>query len=73
MDDFHSEIDLSVPTVLAGAFNSLFDRALDCFGSDPSDSSRESFASLLSLFDSCCVIDIWRYLHPNVSGFTWTS
>ena len=27
---------------------------------------------ILILFDSCCVVDIWRYLHPNVSGFTWT-
>ena len=61
-----------IPTVLAGDFNSVFDRALDRFGSNPSDSSRESSASLLSLFYSCCVLDIWRYLHPNDSGFTWT-
>ena len=53
-------------------FNSVFDRALDHFGSDPSDLSWESSASLLSLFYSCCVIDMWRYLHPNDSGFTWT-
>ena len=72
LDDLHSEIDPSIPTILAGDFNSVFDRALDRFGSDPSDSSRESSASLSSLFDSCCVIDIWRYLHPSVSGFTWT-
>ena len=72
LDDLHSEIDPSIPTILAGDFNSVFDRALDRFGSDPSDSSRESSASLSSLFDSCCVVDIWRYLHPNVSGFTWT-
>ena len=72
LDDLHLEIDPSIPTVLAGDFNSVFDRALDRFGSDPSDSSRESSASLSSLFDSCCVIDIWRYLHPNTSGFTWT-
>ena len=61
-----------IPTILAGDFNSVFNHALDCFGSDPSDSSRESSTSLLSLFDSCCVINIWRYLHPNASGFTWT-
>ena len=72
LDDLHLEVDPSIPTVLAGDFNSVFDRALDRFGSDPSDSSRESSASLSSLFDSCCVIDIWRYLHPNTPGFTWT-
>ena len=27
---------------------------------------------LASLFDACCVTDIWRYLHPDSSGFTWT-
>ena len=25
-----------------------------------------------ALFDSCCVVDIWRYLHLDVSGFTWS-
>ena len=24
------------------------------------------------LFDACCVVDIWRYLHPSSSSFTWT-
>ena len=72
LDDLHSEIDPSIPTVLAGDFNSVFDRTLDHLGSDPSDSSLESSSSLLNLFDSCCVVHIWRYLHPNVCGFTWT-
>ena len=72
LDDLHSEIDPSIPTVLAGDFNTVFDRTLDRFGSDPADSSRESSSSLLNLFDSCCTVDIWRYLHPNVPGFTWT-
>jgi len=67
-----SRIDPSIPTVLAGDFNAVFDRTLDRSGSDPSDLSHESSTSLLSLFDSCCVIDIWRYLHPTDAGFTWT-
>ena len=71
-DDLHHRIDPSIPTVLAGNINTVFDRGLDRFGSDPSDLSRESSSSLLNLFDSCCVIDIWRYLHPTVSVFTWT-
>ena len=61
-----------IPTVLAGDFNAVFDRALDRSGSDPSDLSRESSTSLQGLFDSCCVIDFWRYLHPSNAGFTWT-
>ena len=71
-DDLHHRIDPSIPTVLAGDINTVFDRGLDHFGSDPSDLSRESSSSLLNLFDSCCVIDIWRYLQPTVSVFTWT-
>ena len=68
-DGLHSEIDPLIPTVLAEDVNSVFHGALDHFGSDL---SRESSSSLLNLFDLCCVIDIWRYLHPNVSGFSWT-
>lgn len=60
-----------IPTVLAGDFNKVFDRSLDHASSDPFDSSRES-SSLRHLFDSCCAIDIWRYLNPSSSGFTWT-
>ena len=71
-DDLHHRIDPLIPTVLAGDFNAVFDRGLDRFGSDPSDLSRESSLPLLNLFDSCCVLDIWRYLHPTVSSFTWT-
>ena len=72
LDDLHTRVDPSVPTILSGDFNTVFDRSLDRAGSDPSDSSRESSSSLLNLFDSCCVIDIWRYLHPSTPGFTWT-
>ena len=72
LDGLHHRIDPLIPTVLAGDFNTVFDRGLDRFGSDPSDSSCESSSSLLNLFDSCCVLDIWWYLHPTVSGFTWT-
>ena len=61
-----------IPTVLAGDFNAVFVHGLDRFGSDPSNLSGESSLSPLNLFDSCCVLDIWRYLHPTVSGFTWT-
>ena len=39
LDGLHSEIDPLIPTVLAGDFNSVLDRAFDRFGSDPSDSS----------------------------------
>lgn len=71
LDDLHSHIDPSVPTVLTGDLNTVFNRALDRRGSDPSDSSRESSVSLCGLFDACCAVDIWRYLHPT-SCFTWT-
>ena len=65
-------IDPSVPTVLTGDFNTVFDRVTDRRGSVASDVSRESIVALTELFDACCCIDIWRYLHPNDSTFTWT-
>ena len=66
------KVDPSVPTILCGDFNTVFDQSVDRFGLDPSDLSRESFSSLQDLFDACCTVDIWRYLHPSSSGFSWT-
>ena len=45
---------------------------MDRRGSDPSDSSRESTSALRGFFCVCCVVDIFRYLHPSTPGFTWT-
>ena len=70
--DLWAKVDPSVPTILCGDFNAVFDRSVDQFGSDPSDLSRESFSSLRDLFDAFCIVDIWRYLHPSSSSFSWT-
>ena len=74
-DDFLDEvgdwIDPSVPTVVCGDFNTVFDRGLDRSGSDPLDTSRDSSEALARLFDDCCVVDAWRSLHPGVRAFTW--
>ena len=32
----------------------------------------ESCSSLSVLFSECCVSDVWRILHPGLSGFSWT-
>lgn len=72
LEDVSDKIDPSVPTLLVGDFNTVFDRSKDRLGSDPLDSSRESSVRLTALFDACCVIDIWRYLNPDSSSFTWT-
>ena len=45
LDDLHAKIDPSVPSLLCGDFNTVFDRALDRRDLDPSDSSRESTSS----------------------------
>lgn len=42
-------------------------------GSEPFDDGRESSAALVRLFDACCVLDAWRYLHHSSSWFTWLS
>ena len=63
-------VDPAVPTVLCGDFNTVFDRSMDRRGSDVSDDSGESTAALVHFFDSWCVIDTWRYLHPSSSCCT---
>ncbi|PFX29488.1 Transposon TX1 uncharacterized 149 kDa protein [Stylophora pistillata] len=72
LDGIHPKVDPSIPTLLCGDFNTVFDRSLNRRGSVPSDSSRESTTSLCGLFDACCVLYIYRYLHPASPGFTWT-
>ena len=75
-DDFfafcESAVDPSVPTLLCGNFNAVFDRCLDRRGSNVFDSTRESSAALSSLFNECCVSDVRHVLHPGLSGFSWT-
>ena len=64
-------VDPSIPMVLCRDFNTFFHRTLDRFGSSTNGTSRESTPALTRLFDSCCVVDIWRYLYPASSSFTW--
>ena len=66
-----SKIDPSVATVVCGDFNAVFDRSIDGKGSNASDPTRESTASLLFLFRDCGVVDIWRSLHPATIVFSW--
>ena len=70
--DVEARVDPSVPTLLCGDFNAVFDHLLDQVGSDPFDILCESSASLSRLFSSCCVFDIWCYLHPSTNSFTWS-
>ena len=70
--DVASRVDPSVPTVLVGDFNTVFDRAIDRMGSVVGDVSRKSSVALGRLFSDVCCTDIWRYLHPSSSDFTWT-
>ena len=66
------EPDPTVPTLLCGDFNRVFDRSVECRGSDSSDTWRESSAALKALFESSCCVDAWRYLHPDSAGFSWS-
>ena len=65
-------LDPGTPTILAGDFNTVFNRSLDGCGSVVVDTSRESSAALARLFKEIFCEDIWRYLHPSSSGFTWS-
>lgn len=46
LDDLCCKIDSSIPTLLAGDFNTVFDRPDDRVGSSPEDTSRESSVAL---------------------------
>ena len=72
LDSIHTYVDPSVPTFLAGDFNSVFDRAVDRRGSCVDNDSRESSVALARLFRNCCCVDVWRHLFPSRPGFTWT-
>jgi len=48
--------DPSVPTILGGDFNAVFDRARDRRGSDPAVTVRESFVPLELRFREFCVL-----------------
>ena len=72
LDDVSVSIDPSVPAVLSGYFNTVFNRSLERRGSGPFDVARESFCALNRLLNACSSIDIWRYLHPTSSSYTWT-
>ena len=58
---------------VVGDFNTVFDSSMDRRGSDPLDDSHESSLALREFFAKCCVVDIWRDLHPRTLGFTWES
>ena len=64
-------VDPSVPTILCGDFNAVFDHSIDRKGSYSSGVYRDSSISLSSLFRDCCVVNVWRILHPLQPGFTW--
>ena len=75
-DNFFAQVtdnlDPGTLTILAGDFNTVFNRSLDRCCSVVVDTSSESSAALARLFKEVCCEDIWRYLHPFSSGFTWS-
>ena len=71
-DDISNKIDPTVPTVLCGDFNTVFDQSVDRRGSVVTDLSRESSVALARLFNDAFCNDIWHFLHPTTQGFTWS-
>ena len=66
-------VEPGIPTFVLGDFNTVFDRSMDRRGSDPLDDSHERPLALREFFAKCCVVDIWRDLHPLTPGFIWES
>ena len=61
LEDVSDKVDPSVPTLLVGDFNTMFNWLKDRRGSNPLDDSHGSSVRLAALFDACCVVYIWRY------------
>ena len=72
LDDVSVSIVPPVSIVLAGDFNTVFNRSLDLRASDLFHASCESSCALNRLLNACSSIDIWRYLHTTPSSYTWT-
>ena len=74
-DDFFAYVasmaDLSVPSILCGDFNAIFNRHLDRVSPSIIDPARDSSVPLRALFQEYCVVDAWRYCHPSSRAFTW--
>ena len=70
LDFCPDQVDPSVPTVLCGDFNTVFDGHLDRRGS-AFDSSRKSSVALGNLFHILSVSDVCRFKHPDSRVFTW--
>ena len=66
-----NSIDPSVPTIMCGDFNAVFDHSVDRRGSSSMTTNRDSSQTLANLFHECCVLDAWRVFHPSTPGFTW--
>ena len=62
--------DPSVPTILAGDFNSVLDCTVYHWGSCVDDDSCESSEALARLFTNCCCVEVWCHLFPSRPGFT---
>lgn len=64
-------VDPCSPTIICGDFNSVFDRTRDRRGFAAAASPQDSPGALTTLFGDCCVVDVWRHLHPHTTAFTW--
>ena len=64
-------VDPGSSTIICGDFNAVFDRTRDRRGFAAAASTQDSPGALITLFKDCCVVDVWRHLHPNTTAFTW--
>ena len=64
-------VDPGSPTIICGDFNAVFDRARDRRGFAAAASPQDSPGALTTLFRDCCVVDVWRHLHPHATAYTW--
>ena len=61
-------VEPGIPTFVLGDFNTVFERAMT--RSITPMKARWPFGNV---FAKCCVVDIWRDLHPLTLGFTCES
>ncbi|WP_369124235.1 endonuclease/exonuclease/phosphatase family protein, partial [Streptococcus pyogenes] len=69
-------LDLSIPTIICGDFNSVLDPDLDrlhppTYQRSAPSPHAESIPALQSLMSSTQTFPVWRTLHPNVRAYSW--
>lgn len=66
-------LDMSLPSIVCGDFNTVVDPTIDRTGCNPSSPWAYNWPhTLASLTTTLDLVDVWRARHPDTRAFTWS-